>query len=223
MKRKDVILAYAIFLVPRFLFLIMKKSKVDIYLSKTNIWFRLSNSLFFTRIIVKFFPWCLFFFVLLQCDLISSYLVDGDKDSAQTLKEKVPIEYTWPAYRQFYPKIPYISSTFGESRHDHFHNGLDLAGERKSIYPMAKAKLLYRYYQSDDPYVAERGPGNTIFLDHGNGWWSSYYHLFADRQEKLLREEEISVDEKIALMGNTGRSGGAHLHFLLLKDYGRKF
>ena len=135
-------------------------------------------------------------------------------------KNPIPPTLEWPAYRKFYPAIPYLSSTFGEFRYDHFHNGLDLAGLGVPVYPMAKSKLLYRYYSQDDPYEAERGPGNVLFLDHGQGWWSGYYHLL---------EEEISLDEAVldsakavARMGSTGRSSGAHLHFHLIGEYGKK-
>ena len=132
----------------------------------------------------------------------------------------MPPALEWPAYRKAYPAIPYLSSTFGESRYDHFHNGLDLAGLGTAVHPMAKGTLLYRYYRHDDPYEPERGPGNVLLLDHGQGWWSAYYHLLDEK--KALTQREWDTAAVIARMGNTGRSSGSHLHFHLIGNYGKK-
>lgn len=52
--------------------------------------------------------------------------------------------------------------------------------------------------------------GNTIIIDHGNGYLTVYGH-----NEKNLVPQRQVVDraEPIAVMGNTGISEGAHLHF----------
>ena len=150
--------------------------------------------------------------------LLSSFTCIPFKNSVT--KNSMPPALEWPAYRPAYPAIPYLSSTFGESRYDHFHNGLDLAGLGIAIYPIARGTLLYRYYKHDDPYEAERGPGNALFLDHGQGWWSGYYHLLDEK--KTMAKEEWDTTEVIARMGNTGRSSGSHLHFYLIGSYGKK-
>ena len=109
-----------------------------------------------------------FFFVLIF--FISHCSQYGENTTNYIQNSKIPqnvspIKYFWPAYREYYPQIPYVSSTFGESRKDHFHNGLDLAGVSKAVHPLAKGYLLYSYYSTDDPYKAERGPGNIAFID----------------------------------------------------------
>ncbi len=52
--------------------------------------------------------------------------------------------------------------------------------------------------------------GNSVFLDHGNGLISMYFHL----HELFVEEgEEISRGRLIGTVGSTGRSTGPHLHF----------
>lgn len=54
--------------------------------------------------------------------------------------------------------------------------------------------------------------GNTIFLDHGMGFISTFLHL-----DKILVKEgaQVKKGQKIALIGTTGRSTGPHLHWAM--------
>ena len=56
-----------------------------------------------------------------------------------------------------------------------------------------------------------KGPyGNLIEIDHGYGFKTRYGHL-----HKILvkRGEKVDFYQKIATLGNTGRSTGPHLHY----------
>ena len=102
----------------------------------------------------------------------------------------------------------YISSGFGPRR-DPFrktwaqHHGLDMAGWWKT--PI---------YASGTGTVTKAGRngayGNFIEIDHGNGFKSRYGHL-----SKILvkRGQQVNVEQKIGLMGSTGRSTSPHLHY----------
>ncbi|WP_167492261.1 M23 family metallopeptidase [Leptospira dzoumogneensis] len=114
-----------------------------------------------------------------------------------------------------------VTSVFGESRGDHFHNGMDIASTGDPVLAMAEGKILYSWFGEDDPFGEEFGTGNSVWLDHGNGTYSSYYHLKDGRLPGLLEERLVAGGEKIAYTGNTGHSSGAHLHFVLLKDFGK--
>ena len=57
--------------------------------------------------------------------------------------------------------------------------------------------------------------GNTVIIDHQNGYLTIYAH-----NERNLVEQRQLVDrgEPIAILGNTGHSAGAHLHFEIWLD-----
>ncbi|UOG34441.1 M23 family metallopeptidase [Leptospira noguchii] len=113
-----------------------------------------------------------------------------------------------------------ITSTFGESRGDHFHNGLDISSANEPVLAMADGKVLYSRYAEDHPFEDELGTGNSVWLDHGSGNFTAYYHLKDSRISKLLKPDGIKAGDKIGVTGNSGHSSGAHLHFVVLRKYG---
>jgi len=128
------------------------------------------------------------------------------------------LEFHWPIEKGTLPALRGITSSFGESRLDHFHNGVDIASGGDPVHAMASGHLIYSRDTQDDPYNPEPGPGNYVFMDHGEGWWSGYYHMI----EPLRADGHtmIAPGSIIGKTGNTGHSGGFHLHFFLMKDNG---
>lgn len=57
--------------------------------------------------------------------------------------------------------------------------------------------------------------GNYIIIRHGREYMTRYLHL-----NKILvkKGQKVSMGDKIALSGNTGRSTGPHLHYELIKN-----
>jgi|JI10StandDraft_1071094.scaffolds.fasta_scaffold350125_2 hypothetical protein len=114
-----------------------------------------------------------------------------------------------------------ITSTFGESRKDHFHNGLDISSVLQPVHSLADGYVLYSRYSEDNPFEEERGSGNIVWLAHDQSYISGYYHLAGSRHENIRSKQNIKSGEVIGLSGNTGHSSGGHLHFVLGKDYGK--
>lgn len=55
--------------------------------------------------------------------------------------------------------------------------------------------------------------GNYVMVDHGYGVYSGYAHL---SQIHVTRGQSITKGQIVGMSGNTGRSGGAHLHWEML-------
>ncbi len=129
-------------------------------------------------------------------------------------------------------KIPlYLSSSFAELRSNHFHSGIDIKTQGRVDVPVYCVAEGYVSRISISP----SGYGNAIYIDHDNGTTSVYGHLNQFRPDiakfiKNIQYErksfqvdipvlpgvfQISKNEKIALSGNSGSSGGPHLHFEL--------
>ncbi|SDG44060.1 murein DD-endopeptidase [Onishia taeanensis] len=60
--------------------------------------------------------------------------------------------------------------------------------------------------------------GNYLVVRHDNGYKTRYLHL----SKRLVSEgERVTMGERIALSGNTGRSTGAHLHYEVIANGNR--
>ena len=79
--------------------------------------------------------------------------------------------FKWPV------KDGKITSTFGESRGDHFHDGIDMTVKDDKVYPVDSGELLYFWDKSIFPLEKFPGGGNHIILTHGNKYYSLYLHL----------------------------------------------
>lgn len=55
--------------------------------------------------------------------------------------------------------------------------------------------------------------GNTVFVDHGRGFITAYYHL---DEAGVAVGDELAVGDPIGTVGSTGRVTGPHLHFVVL-------
>lgn len=126
--------------------------------------------------------------------------------------------------------IPLIlSGTFGELRSSHFHSGLDIKTQQvegKKVYTVAKGYV-------SRIKITHWGYGKALYVTHPNGYTSVYGHLqkFSPKIEAYIKRKQyeketfeievfptaseliVDTDEVIAFSGNSGGSGGPHLHF----------
>ncbi len=129
-----------------------------------------------------------------------------------------------------YPGKPNsLSGVLGDLRSTHFHAGLDIRTQQREGLPVSASADGYVYKVG----VQRSGYGNVIFLKHKNGYSTVYGHLksFSGALGDYVRAEQykaqtfeielfpdsaqfpVKKGETIALSGNTGGSGGPHLHF----------
>ncbi len=86
----------------------------------------------------------------------------------------------------------------------HCHHAVDIANSEGT--PV---------YAADSGYVVvagwrESGYGNTVIINHGNGFQTLYAHLSAI---SVSAGQSVVKGQRVGLMGNTGYSTGPHLHF----------
>lgn len=124
-----------------------------------------------------------------------------------------------------------LSGTFGELRSNHFHSGIDIKTGGATGKPLLAVADGYVSRVS----VSAGGFGKAVYIDHPNGYTSVYGHCdrFADSLARWVRAEQYRLEsfavnlfpepeqfkikrgQVIALSGNSGSSGGPHLHFEL--------
>ncbi len=122
-----------------------------------------------------------------------------------------------------------LSGTFAELRSNHFHSGIDIKTQQRTGLKVFAAAEGY----VSRIKISHFGYGKALYITHPNGYVSVYAHLkkFAPRIEQFIKacqyEQEsyevevfpaptelpIASNEIVAFSGNTGSSGGPHLHF----------
>ncbi len=107
----------------------------------------------------------------------------------------------WPTYGR-------ITSTFGERRWGHIHKGLDIANNvGTNIHTSASGVVIYAGWHGSY--------GKKIIIYHGFGYTTVYAHL---SRIDVNVGDEVTKDDIIGAMGDTGNSTGSHLHFEILVD-----
>ncbi len=110
-----------------------------------------------------------------------------------------------------------ITSTFCESRWDHFHDGMDMTSLDDSVYPVEQGTLLFYWDKAMFPLDNYPGGGNYKILEHRNGFYSIYMHL----ENGVSAKKTYTEKDTVGLMGNTGHSMAKHIHFSMLQ-YSRR-
>ena len=132
-------------------------------------------------------------------------------------------------------KIPLsLSANFGELRIDHFHSGLDIKTQGVTGKEVVAAASGYIYRIS----VSPGGFGRALYIKHPSGYSTVYGHLekFNPEIDKYVNAQQyekksflvtlypprerfqVRQGEIIAWSGNSGSSGGPHLHYEIRKS-----
>lgn len=157
----------------------------------------------------------------LEFNVLAFSLMAGSQVSAQA-----PVRYIPPMDHAIE-----LSGNFMEPRGDHFHSGLDIRTQGKEGLPVKAVADGWVSRIKISPW----GYGKAVYIDHPDGHTSVYGHLQVLKGtvakaclDAQYRNKDFSIDytpekgavpvkqgDVIALSGNTGGSGGPHLHFEL--------
>jgi len=165
-----------------------------------------------------------FTFEVLERDFNAQYLTVSKSTESSTRTDDAYKQYNEnykPAllettyYPETYPNefvLPVkgrLTTEFGVRRYvneeltSYRHNGIDIANdEGTEVVATAKGKVALA--------MELILTGNTIVIDHGNGLFSSYLHLYDMEVEE---GDIVETGQLIGSVGSTGFSTGPHLHF----------
>jgi len=127
-----------------------------------------------------------------------------------------------------------LAGTMGELRNTHFHSGIDIRTNNEIGWPVLASKSGYISRAG----VSGSGYGNVLYVTHPDGTTTLYGHLdkfngpaggyiLKERYRRktsnidlFFRNGQFNVKQgdTIAFAGNTGSSGGPHLHFDIRKE-----
>jgi murein DD-endopeptidase MepM/ murein hydrolase activator NlpD len=135
---------------------------------------------------------------------------EAESAFVQSLVQPVSMEKLWTGYFQAPSPFPdVINSSFGTRRSFnnsgfiYYHAGTDFGGGTGvETFAPAAGRVVFA------GQLEVRG--NATIIDHGWGVYTGYWH----QSEIFVAEgDSVSVGQVIGLVGNTGRSTGAHLHW----------
>jgi len=122
-----------------------------------------------------------------------------------------------------------LSGTFGELRSNHFHSGMDIKTlQREGLDVLAAGDGFVSRIN-----IQHYGYGKALYIQHPNGYTTVYGHLqkFSPEIEAYIKKQQYAKEtyeielfpkegelkviagDLVAYSGNTGGSGGPHLHF----------
>ena len=125
-------------------------------------------------------------------------------------KELIPPPYKPKFVR---PTSGQLTSGFGYRIHPilkkrRMHKGIDIvSGYGSKVKAAAGGTVTYSGYMGSY--------GNLVVINHQNGFETRYAH---NSDLKVKKGERVRQGQTVALVGNTGRSNGTHLHFEIWKN-----
>jgi len=108
---------------------------------------------------------------------------------------------------------PIVTGTFGESRGDHYHLGIDIGGGEQVVRPVLPGELVFRYEENADYTSLPRGVGSFAVIRHQDDVLSVYCHL--KRQLDRPDRTAFTTRDPVGVIGDTGYSEGKHLHVMV--------
>jgi murein DD-endopeptidase MepM/ murein hydrolase activator NlpD len=119
-----------------------------------------------------------------------------------------PLDWTGTFLRPIDPQYPTTSpfgtrSAYSVADIGNFHAGQDFGAPEGVLITAPAAGTVVMA----EPTTVR---GNAVIIDHGRGIFTGYWHL---SELKVATGQFLNAGDVIGLVGNTGLSTGAHLHW----------
>ncbi len=166
------------------------------------------------------------------------YYVDGKEVGREVVREEVlsqPVDRVISIGTKVLPEdlksetldkrrfiVPFVGTVYSYygPREDGYHYGWDIPGdEGDNLYAAASGKVIVAIgqdgYFSDLPEHHFTGYGYCVVIEHEDGYSTMYAHC---NKIYVALGQEVKQGDKIAEIGNTGKSEGNHVHFEIMKN-----
>ncbi|MCM1253492.1 MAG: peptidoglycan DD-metalloendopeptidase family protein [Clostridium sp.] len=148
----------------------------------------------------------------IETDYVNPIIQNDMQNAIQNRTDAVLVSDA--AYGNPCPSYTRISDTFSErinpiTNEVRKHNGVDLAAQAGADIVAAADGTVYQ-----TGYDAENG--NYVIVYHAQ--YGEYTHYAACQDILVSKGESVTAGQRIATVGSTGRSTGAHLHFAVSTD-----
>jgi len=143
-----------------------------------------------------------------QLQVATSNQTEGFESLLKYLEDQRNLLASTPAIS---PVRGWITSRFGYrispfTGKREFHKGLDIGARKKSPIIVAADGVI--------TFIGNKGLlGRVVSVDHGHGIVTRYGHIHKALKK---RGETVKRGDVIALVGNTGRTTGSHLHYEIM-------
>jgi murein DD-endopeptidase MepM/ murein hydrolase activator NlpD len=131
-------------------------------------------------------------------------------DLQELMEDQKSLMRSVPALR---PADGWVTSDFGPRINPFtglkmFHEGIDIASSTGTVI-IAPADGLVTFAG------VKPGYGNTLVVDHGYGYMTKYAH---NSVHFVKAGDRVKRGQRIATVGNTGRSTGPHVHYEVIRN-----
>ena len=127
--------------------------------------------------------------------------IDFDSHNWKTLEEKLRVE----RIPDITPVVGIVSKKFSE---ENGHLGTDFSTQHGTpVFATGSGTVVFAGKMEE--------LGNSITIEHGNGYVTTYSHLM---NIKTKKGSPVHKGDIIGSVGNTGTTNGPHLHYTITKD-----
>ena len=112
--------------------------------------------------------------------------------------------FQWPVEEKI------LTATFGESRWDHYHTGIDIGGGSQIVRPVEDGEVIFMFDGSGRDGAPPSGLGTFVVIEHERRIRTLYAHLEPGSLATI--GAEVSDETEIGVIGDSGASLGKHLH-----------